>query len=865
MLARVCRNQAQREMNGTRNIMIFLFVFVLRIGGMSAQTYSGVVRSENGAVLSSVSVMLKNEKGSIVSFTATNSKGFFSLKNDEGRQAALIEFRHMGFATVSMPVGKFRNGQPVVMKEATYTLKEVKVKPQKIRQSGDTLNYLVGSFRREQDRSIADVIARMPGLEVGTDGRIMYQGKGINRFYIEGLDLMGGKYAVASGNIDAGKVKKVQVLENHQPVKMLKDVKFSDQAALNIVLEDDVKDTWQGEAALSAGTSMQGKTDFLYDSRLLAMLFSRKKQSISMYKCDNTGKDISGELKSLASLEDFVPTETGLLSGIALGGTGLSKRRSMFNDTHIWATNWLFRTSHDNDFRLQLTALFDKCLQREDAHTIYTDVAGNALITEYSDARSYRNEYEGELTYKVNKDNIYLMNKMNGYADFNRSLGLTLLNDRKTCRGVRPRKRYLTDNLKLIKNLKNKRSFTLNTSLSYNNLPGTLLLSDGTEETLYISSFYWNTYTEFRHRLGPLFVNYTAGINLKRQDMDVENYLDKAHDKYDEQMFYVSPSLSYSGGCVNFDVRVPLNWRHRKLNGYGQTCLRVEPGALFRYEPFAKIQLFVNYACSWNPRDALSSGSSAVFTDYITVRQGSGQLENTMSHMAGLSVKYKDVINGFFANGGMSYLNMRGDMMYKGELKDNIYYSTPAYRQTNTNFFSVRASVSKSFDLADMFVRLSANRSWRNYNLLVSDDIIPFRTEASEVKVDFSVRPAGWLSADLSSSFNHSRQVNRADKSMSGEPLRYFVHSLKTCIMPGKWLVEWGNELYHSNDNTVSSTFFSDLSVSYKTKNIEAGLAINNIFGKQTFERRYITDTRRLYTVSRLRPRELLVKLRFGF
>lgn len=863
-LKKVFKGKIQQEMKTTCLSLVLLFTAILFGGRAVAQTYSGVVKTEKGEALPSVSVMLKNEKGSVVAFATTNGKGVFCLNNGEGKAATALEFRHIGFATVSLPVGKYKNGRTVVMKEETFTLKEVKVKPQKIRQSGDTLNYLVGSFRQKQDRSIADVIARMPGLEVKQDGSIQYQGKSINKFYIEGMDLMGGKYAVASENIDAGKVKKVQVLENHQPVKMLKDVTFSDQAALNIVLEDGVKDTWQGEATLSGGASLQGKTDALYDSRLLAMLFSRKKQSISMYKCNNTGKDISSEVKSIGSFEDYVPTESGLLSADISDGTGLDEKRTLFNDTHVWATNWLFRTAQGNDLRLQMTALFDKSRQRQESQTVYTDVAGNAVVAESSDARSYRNEYDGELMYKVNKDNVYLVNTLKGYADFNRSVGLTVLGGEETGRNVRPRKRYVTDNLKFIKSLKNKRSLTFNTSFSYSYLPGTLLLSEGTTEKLDISTLYWKANTEFRHKLGRMYVNYTAGAELKRQDIDVDNYLNTTRDSYDEYRLYLSPYVSYKGNGIDLSVRVPLNWRYRKLNDNDKTCLRVEPGAFLRLEPTARWQFLLNYTYLWNPLDALTTGAATVFTDYITARRGSGRLENIMSHSGGLTVQYKDVISSFFANGGVTCSNTRGAMMYKGELRDNVYYSTPADRHTNSTSVSFRASVSKGFDWADLLVRLSANHGWRNYDMLVSDEPLPFRTETTTLKADVSVKPARWLSASLTSSFNRSRQIDRKDDSGSTSPLRYFEHRLKTYVMPGNWLFEWDNELYHSNDNTVSATFFSDFSVSYKTKKIETGLSINNIFGKQEFERRYITDTQKLYTMTRLRPREIMAKVRFG-
>ena len=82
------------------------------------------------------------------------------------------------------------------MHEAETKLKEVVVKSHRLKQSSDTLIYSVAGFRQKQDRSIADVIAKMPGLEVNPNGVITFQGTAINKFYIEGMDLMGKKVYV---------------------------------------------------------------------------------------------------------------------------------------------------------------------------------------------------------------------------------------------------------------------------------------------------------------------------------------------------------------------------------------------------------------------------------------------------------------------------------------------------------------------------------------------------------------------------------------------------------------------------------------------------------------------------------------------
>ena len=52
----------------------------------------------------------------------------------------------------------------------------------------------------------------MPGTEVLFDGKILYQDKPINKYYIEGLYLLGGKYNLANSNLPHKEVIKVQVL-----------------------------------------------------------------------------------------------------------------------------------------------------------------------------------------------------------------------------------------------------------------------------------------------------------------------------------------------------------------------------------------------------------------------------------------------------------------------------------------------------------------------------------------------------------------------------------------------------------------------------------------------------------------------------
>ncbi|MFV0247637.1 MAG: hypothetical protein ACK5H1_01570 [Tenacibaculum sp.] len=87
-------------------------------------------------------------------------------------------------------------------------------------------------------------------IELFRDGKILYRGKPINKYYIEGLNLLEGKYNLANSNLPHKEVAKVQVLDNHQPIRVLDSLVYSNQAAINIKLKNSYTFTRQAELGL---------------------------------------------------------------------------------------------------------------------------------------------------------------------------------------------------------------------------------------------------------------------------------------------------------------------------------------------------------------------------------------------------------------------------------------------------------------------------------------------------------------------------------------------------------------------------------------------------------------------------------------
>ena len=235
----------------------------------------------------------------------------------------------------------------------------------------------------------------MPGLQVNNDGTIAYQGRRINKFYIEGMDMLGSKYSQLAENLSADKVKSVQIYENHQQVKMLRGLSFSEQAALNLVLKEDAKNVWQGVVDLGAGSSLKKNADLLCDSRFNSMLFSRQLQTFSMYKFNNNGSVLKETLNLKRIFGMGVPEASNFVENLSLNVPDLNPTRTRMNQTHLLSSNWLFKTGKDSDLRFQLSGVFDENKVEEQVITEYTDIASDNRIAEYSNARSHNNYVSG--------------------------------------------------------------------------------------------------------------------------------------------------------------------------------------------------------------------------------------------------------------------------------------------------------------------------------------------------------------------------------------------------------------------------------------------------------------------------------------
>lgn len=265
--------------------IVFLSLFVAgRVGAQEVLT-TGVVRdAETQTPLVGVIVSSSRSDGVIENYVVSASDGAFSLVLSEETNA--MTFSLLGYEKVVLSA-PFPSPLQIRMKVSQERIASAVVTSHSVEERGDTISYNAASIRGRDDRHLGDLLKRLPGIEVARSGAIIYNGRQINRLYIEGRDILRGDFNMATTNLDAKAIKSIDIYRGHQPLKVLRGIIESDEAALNITLDDYVKGAWTGSLEMGGGYSWEPAG--AWAANLLGLFIGRKDASINKVNTNSIG------------------------------------------------------------------------------------------------------------------------------------------------------------------------------------------------------------------------------------------------------------------------------------------------------------------------------------------------------------------------------------------------------------------------------------------------------------------------------------------------------------------------------------------------------------------------------------------------
>lgn len=261
-----------------KKITFLLPIFIMlcsQLGTGQGLKITGTVVDSTGTPLQMANVIAYQQDKNPGGFGITNQNGRFQVTGLVKDSTYVVNVSYLGLEPVTDTI---RNMQQDLVKnymlfQEENSLDEIEITykiPVTVR--GDTIIYNADSFTNGTERKLGDILRKLPGVEVNEDGDIQVEGKTVERVKVEGKDFFEGDSRLASKNIPADAVDKVEVLRNYNDQQQLKGLgNDQDRVAINIRLKEGKKRFWFGEATAAGGF---GGDEFRYLARPKAFYYS---------------------------------------------------------------------------------------------------------------------------------------------------------------------------------------------------------------------------------------------------------------------------------------------------------------------------------------------------------------------------------------------------------------------------------------------------------------------------------------------------------------------------------------------------------------------------------------------------------------
>ncbi|KLT67351.1 hypothetical protein AB669_01170 [Pedobacter sp. BMA] len=861
----------------------------------------GTVKDHKGISIESVNVNLKDIEGNIIAFTRTNKNGEFGLPfKNEQLKGYKIEVSSIGYQKQSVAVTQLDKAYDFTLSGSETILETVTVRNSPLlKVNGDTLNYRTSDFADQQDRSIGDVIKKMPGVEISENGKISYNGKPISNLYVDGDNLLDDKYNIATKSVPHGAVEKVQVIQNDQPVKMLRKNNMSDDVALNLVIKDDAKMKVMGDATAGVGTPDR------FDENLTAMLFNKKLKFINNVKANNTGNDPGIDLTS-HNMEDYTrrldnSKPAKLLSTGAAGVPSLPQSRYLVNTAALLNLNNLYKFNQDLQLRANISYIYDNRRQQYSKFS-QTYLAGQTVsYSEFQNNEINPQRLRAHFNLNKNADADYLNNNLVlDYSPF-KTVSDFSINNIAASQTLRQHGFDLSNELNYRKKLKSSQVINLYSYLNRSTQSESLDISPGLnadilnsgnpyrglKQYIKLPTWYFNNYASLAFVSGGFTQTYKTGFNIQQQNLDTELYRiqnnqsimpsENAINSLDwfKQRIYADASYEFTNEKIKAGVSVPMSYNHiayrDQVNGLDNKLNKVfvNPSVNVKYQTGIENYITANYFYKNDLGSLDDIYRGTVLKNYRSLFANNAPISETKTHSLGGVFNFRKAMQMFFFNAGANYSDTELNTISSYTLTNNIQQRIVLPFKNHIKNLSFNANLSKYLFLLKTTANAGISISESRYNQLQNGERLPFRSNTVAYKAGFEARLAGFMNWSYNASYSVTQ--NRAEIpdaiTTNFQQLRQ-QSSLAVTLMSNVYLNLSAEHLFtHQSSQRNLNYLFADVNVKYRFSKLKTDLefGLTNLANIKQYDAIYLSANS-LTTGTYLIPgRVAMLKATFNF
>jgi len=878
---------------------VYLLVFLLIWEGASGQTViTGRLLDEGQEPISNVSVIYgKIGTSDVLGYTKTSENGSFRFEIHIVELDSLrLDFNHMGYSRRTVHIPNVSGNFSYILKDRVQKIQEITVGNPPIYRMKDTINYRVSAFSSNQDRVIADIIKKLPGIEMLGD-QIYYQGKPIERYMVNNLDLMEGRYAMINQSLPSEAVKSVQVIENDQPIKMLDSAVPSDRVSLNLELKKFVT---TGTAKIGTGYS-----PLLWDSNVTPMTFEKDFQMLNSFQANNIGVDAKSALDALYNNSSYF-NQSGTTTGPGPEYVYLQQPASPAFDPKRWLDNRVFLVSSNGLKRLKgglqvrgNVSYFNDLQKRSGATVTQFFADGQTIInSEEISNHSKTNDMEARLTVEANEKSKYLKNSMVYHRRWNADHGNILFNGTEDVL----QRRNITDeaflNSLTLGRFIGKQLFDISSVLEFNKTPQVLsvfpgqfngILNQGDpydelKQNIIYNNFRWNNSMGFSNRIKFWFITNYIGVDLKNSGF--ESSIDLASDgtiskgsrdfanevKSSQLTISAGTKLNWSRNKWKLMAGIPFGLNYYNAEQHGEQVVKNIVRSTFNPS------MGITYKHNMNSELSLTAGggnhigglenfySGYIVQMYRRMQRNEARLLNSTTFNTKVSYTFNNTLRANFANLSYEYSLGNRDHVLSSTIDTSGRTSVSISDLGSQNHnHRLRGGISKFFPLVKTVIKVNSSIGRNGSDYLVNNAMERQRASIYSGSIEVINNSLDIISGNYTMSWN--KNINSYSSNLTNTIVQN-NHFLNLTVHPlDLHTLKINSSIYTNNLPGQRNQFFMDAVYRFRIRKWKADLdlSVQNLFNNNNYIHQFVTEIQYIQSSFRIRPRQVMVSTNFIF
>ncbi len=838
--------------------LLLLLLIIVQAFTAYSQKVEGSIVNKSKEPVGYATITVYDSSRNILIERMADASGHFTIQvsSEIFPKISLISVQHVSYETKTVPFNRDQTSLRFELNEKAVDLDEIVIKSRPvIRQKGDTLSYDVKSFAKENDRSIGDVMKRMPGIEYTDEGRAYYNGKEISNMYVDGQNLLKNNYRLGADNIRHDWVKDVEVIEGDQEKKVLKDKINSEDVALNLKLKDNIPTKLSGQAALAAGLPS------LYQGKLSTLLFNNKIKSINELGANNTG--------FLMNKTNNRPSKSNLLDISNISQPPIDRNRYNYNQEwnmnssflRVISPKWIFHSNIElyadkEDFSHQSIQRYE--LESSFAYGEQTFNRKKPLLANI------------DLKLESNLPEKFVKHHLSLYTDFSRNKGQSMFNDNFIDQNYQ-RNAYTAKHMfEYTPQLKNKNLFTIDSRLQLTNYNENLVIdpniliqtieqvplkqvTDVHNIDYNLSLRYGLTRKVFKNffTFSTNYIDQSLTSALRKlmghDQLIPENYLDN-----DLRWKESSQTIGWSGNIrlTKLEWSASLRAQFTHWN-YGDTSFSFQekynkliylPSMTTRYKftPNDILELTSTYQTRFRGMESIYRG--AILTNFRNLQQNMIPLDETNTFISKLHYSASRPVNGLFFNAGGDYNSMVANNISSRVLTENGVTIETLPIRNRTWSWNLYGGISKIFIDIKATAAIKAAYASAYYNQIFNEVLYKYNNNSVTLSINGDKDIKDILNISFSTDMRWNKNIIVNIDNAKNPDTRLFSNRSSLAILyyanaKTSFKISGINQRIRQSNVDIQPVTFLDFSARYKhSKKLEFELLCYNLLDERKYE-----------------------------